>query len=42
MAPKVQAVVNFLENGGGRAIITDPPNIERALHGQTGTHITRA
>lgn len=41
MAPKVQAVVNFLENGGGRAIITDPPNIERALHGQTGTHVIR-
>lgn len=39
MAPKVQAVVNFLEGGGQRAIITNPENIERALAGETGTHI---
>lgn len=41
MAPKMQAVINFLEGGGERAIITNPENIERALHGQTGTHVTR-
>lgn len=41
MAPKMQAVVNFLEGGGKRAIITNPENIERALRGETGTHITR-
>ncbi|MGW8318981.1 MAG: carbamate kinase [Candidatus Promineifilaceae bacterium] len=40
MAPKIQAVVNYLEAGGERAIITNPKNIERALAGQTGTHIT--
>jgi carbamate kinase len=40
MAPKIQAVVNYLEVGGERAIITNPENIERALAGQTGTHIT--
>ncbi|MDX1688365.1 MAG: carbamate kinase [Candidatus Promineifilaceae bacterium] len=39
MAPKIQAVINFLEGGGERAIITNPENIERALAGETGTHI---
>ncbi len=39
MAPKIQAVVNFLEAGGKKAIITDPPNIARALAGETGTVI---
>ncbi len=42
MAPKMQAVVNFLEGGGELAIITDPPNLERALKGETGTRITRS
>lgn len=41
MAPKIQAVINFLEGGGSRAIITDSQNIERALKGETGTHLTR-
>ncbi|SRR5690554_2165092 len=41
MAPKVQAVIRFLENGGQRAIITSPENIERALNGDSGTHIIR-
>ncbi len=40
MAPKIQAVINYLENGGGKAIITNPKNIERAVAGETGTHIT--
>ncbi len=40
MAPKIQAVVNFLERGGQEAIITNPENLERALAGETGTHIT--
>jgi len=39
MAPKIQAVVGFLERGGGRAIVTDPGNVERALAGETGTHV---
>lgn len=38
MAPKVQAVVNFLEGGGRQAIITNPENIARALAGEAGTH----
>jgi len=41
MAPKIQAVVDFLAAGGIEAIITDPDNLERALAGETGTHITR-
>lgn len=40
MAPKMEAVINFLERGGKRAIVTDPENIARALAGETGTHIT--
>lgn len=40
MAPKIQAVVNFLERGGKEAIITNPENLERALAGETGTRIT--
>ena len=39
MLPKVQAVVDFLENGGKEAIITDPEHLELALAGKTGTHI---
>jgi len=40
MAPKIQAVVGYLERGGTRAIVTDPENVERALAGETGTHFT--
>lgn len=42
MAPKMKAVVNFLEGGGDLAIITDPSNLERALQGETGTRVTRS
>ncbi|MFN2207382.1 MAG: carbamate kinase [Candidatus Promineifilaceae bacterium] len=38
MAPKIQAIVNFLEGGGKWAIVTNPENLERALAGETGTH----
>ena len=41
MAPKIDAVIGFLERGGGQAIITDPDNVERALAGETGTHVVR-
>jgi carbamate kinase len=41
MAPKIQAIVWFLENGGKRALITNPENIGRALKGETGTWIVR-
>jgi carbamate kinase len=39
MAPKIQAVIWFLENGGKSALITNPENIGRALKGETGTWI---
>jgi carbamate kinase len=39
MAPKIRAVVEFLERGGRTAVITDPENVERALAGETGTRI---
>ncbi len=43
MAPKIQACIWFLEaNPNGRAIITNPENIGRALRGETGTHIVPA
>lgn len=39
MAPKIEAVIRFLEAGGEWAIITNPENLEKALAGETGTHI---
>jgi carbamate kinase len=39
MLPKVQAAIRFLKAGGPKALITDPPNISRALAGETGTWI---
>jgi carbamate kinase len=38
MAPKIQALIWYLEAGGKHAIITNPENIGRALNGETGTH----
>jgi carbamate kinase len=39
MAPKMQAIIWFLEAGGKQALITNPENIGRALKGETGTWI---
>ncbi|MBN2549152.1 MAG: carbamate kinase [Anaerolineales bacterium] len=41
MAPKIQAIIWFLEAGGKEALITNPENIGRALRGETGTWIVR-
>ncbi len=41
MAPKIQAVIWFLENGGKEALITNPENLGRALKGETGTRIVK-
>jgi carbamate kinase len=41
MAPKMRAVVQFLEAGGSEALITNPVNLERAMAGETGTRIVR-
>jgi carbamate kinase len=40
MAPKIEAVIEYLENGGRHAIVTDTPNLARAVAGRTGTHFT--
>lgn len=39
MLPKIKAVINFLENGGKEAMITDPSHLEEAFDGKTGTRI---
>ncbi len=39
MAPKIQAAIWYLENGGRQVLITNPENIGRALKGETGTWI---
>ena len=39
MAPKMRAVVQYLEAGGKEALITNPQNLERAMNGETGTRI---
>jgi carbamate kinase len=41
MKPKIEAVINFLENGGEKAIITSPENLLRAFKGKAGTTITK-
>jgi len=41
MKPKMEAVLQFLDRGGKRAIVTNPANLERALQGETGTVIER-
>src|SRR5581483_4074545 len=42
MGPKIEAIASFLEGGGSRALITNPPNLGRALSGATGTHVVPA
>jgi carbamate kinase len=39
MEPKIRAIIGYLERGGQAALVTNPPNIARALDGQTGTWI---
>jgi carbamate kinase len=41
MKPKIEAVIQFLENGGEKAIITSPENLLRAFKGKAGTTITK-
>jgi carbamate kinase len=41
MAPKIEACIEFLEHGGGEAVITSPANLEAALAGDAGTRIAR-
>ncbi len=39
MKPKIEAVIQFLENGGKSALITDPPHLVDAIEGRDGTWI---
>ncbi|MEL6152058.1 MAG: carbamate kinase, partial [Chloroflexota bacterium] len=39
MLPKIKAVHRFVQNGGPVAMITNPPNLMRAIEGETGTQI---
>lgn len=39
MGPKIQAVINFMEAGGEKAIITSIEKIKEALEGKAGTQI---
>jgi carbamate kinase len=41
MAPKMRAVVQYMEAGGKEALITNPQNLERAMAGETGTRIVQ-
>jgi carbamate kinase len=41
MKPKIEAVIQFLENGGEKAIITSPEDLLRATKGKAGTTITK-
>ena len=41
MKPKIEAIIEFLENGGERAIITSPENLLRAVKGEAGTTIMK-
>lgn len=39
MGPKIDAILEFLDAGGGTGVITNPQNLGRAMAGQTGTWI---
>jgi carbamate kinase len=41
MKPKIEAILQFLEGGGEKAIITNPENLLRAVKGEAGTAITK-
>jgi len=41
MRPKIEAVIEFLEAGGKKAIITSPENLLKAVKGEAGTTITK-
>jgi carbamate kinase len=41
MNPKIEAIIQFLEGGGKKAIITSPENLLRAIKGEAGTTILK-
>ncbi len=42
MGPKIEAVIDFIENGGRCAIITSPENLKEAIFGNAGTKIVKS
>ena len=38
MGPKVDAVAEYLRQGGARALITDAESLDDAIEGRAGTH----
>jgi len=41
MKPKIEAIIEFLEGGGKKAIITSPENLLKSVKGERGTTIVR-
>jgi carbamate kinase len=41
MKPKIEAIIQFLEGGGKKAIITNPENLLKAVRGESGTMIVK-
>jgi carbamate kinase len=41
MMPKIEAIIEFLEGGGNKAIITSPENLLKAFKGEAGSTITK-
>jgi carbamate kinase len=41
MRPKIEAIIQFLEGGGQKAVITSPENLLKATRGEMGTTITK-
>ncbi|MBS3917549.1 MAG: carbamate kinase [Deltaproteobacteria bacterium] len=41
MRPKIEAIIEFLEGGGQKAIIASPENLLKAVRGESGTTILR-
>jgi carbamate kinase len=39
MKPKIEAIIQFIESGGKKAIITSPENLLRSVKGKSGTTI---
>jgi carbamate kinase len=42
MGPKIQAAIDFIENGGEECIITSTEKVSEAVEGKDGTHIVAA
>jgi len=41
MKPKIEAIIEFLEGGGKRAMVTSPENLLKTVRGECGTTIVK-